>query len=231
MSLVIQIPCVMFHYFPETVENIKRLCNSIQLPFTIPENQTCCGLPYFEKGEQKTAKTIAEFNLKTFGENEILSLSLKCEDTYTVKYPKILNNTVSHIQCMKLANSAKGLNYLFDKIKLFGEANINGSYFFIPDCTIDKATQLQWLEKLPNARFHFALLENTCCGAGFCLPSFNPEEASKMTLNLIHQALSSGAETIITTNEICLKQIMHFVTQKKLPIKNMHLIDLYASAL
>jgi L-lactate dehydrogenase complex protein LldE len=221
----------MFHYFPETVENIKRLCNSANITYTVAENQTCCGLPYFEKGEQKAAKSIAEYNLAAFGDNSILSMSLKCLDTYTVKYPKILNNTVSHVQCMKLANSAKGLQYLFDNIQLNGADKINGSYFFIPDCATDKQSQSAWLSKLRNARFHQALLENTCCGAGFCLPALNPEEAEKMTLGLIQQALASGAETIVTTNEICLRHIINVSKNKNQPVKGMHLIDLFASAL
>ncbi len=230
MSLVIQIPCNIFHYFPETAENIKRLCNSIQVPYSIPENQTCCGLPYFEKGEIKPAKTIAEYNLTVYGENEILSTSLKCENTFTLSYPKILNNTVSHIQCMKLANQAKGLDFLLDKIQLSKSNTISGSYFFIADCSAQKDFQLHWLFKFASAKFHFPLLENTCCGAGFCLPTLNAEESLKMTNNLIQQALASGADTIITPNEICLHQLQ--LQLKNQPtLKAIHLIDLYASAL
>lgn len=230
MSLVVQIPCVMFHNFPETVENIKRLCNSIQVPYSIPENQTCCGLPYFEKGEQKAAKTISEYNLSVFGDHEILSPSLKCEQTYTISYPKILNNTVSHIQCMKMANAAKGLDYLFNKIKLLNAAPINQHFFFISDCSENGDIQKSWLSPFTNSKFSFPKLENTCCGAGFCLPALNHDEANKMTNNLILQAYDSGATTILSTNEICLQQIQNNLYNYP-QIKAMHLIDLYASAL
>jgi Fe-S oxidoreductase len=60
---MLQIPCVMFHYFPDTVKNLELLCQSAGLQYSIPDNQTCCGLPYFEKGELKSAKAIAEYNL------------------------------------------------------------------------------------------------------------------------------------------------------------------------
>lgn len=230
MSLVIQIPCVMFHNFPETVENLKRLCNSIQIPYTIPTNQTCCGLPYFEKGEQKAAKAISEYNLNVFGDHPILSASLKCEKTYTTSYPKILNNTVSHIQCMKMATAAKGLDFLFSKLKLLTAANINNHFFMVVDCNEKGTIQKQWIEPFNNAQFSFLKLENTCCGAGYCLPSLNHKEATNMSQNLIQQAIDAGADTILTTNEICLQQLqLNLVNYPQL--KAMHLIDLYAIAL
>lgn len=230
MSLVVQIPCVMFHNFPETVDNLKRLCNAIQVPYSVPENQTCCGLPYFEKGEQKAAKTISEFNLSVFGDHEILSPSLKCEQTYTVSYPKILNNTVSHIQCMKMAHAAKGLDFLFNKIKLLNAAPITQHFFFIPDCSANGELQKSWLTPFANAQFSYPKIENTCCGAGFCLPALNHDEASKMTHNLILQAYDAGATAILSTNEICLQQIQNNLYNYP-QLKAIHLIDLYASAL
>jgi len=220
----------MFHNFPETVENLKRLCNSIQVPYSVPENQTCCGLPYFEKGEQKAAKTIAEYNLNVFGDHTILSPSLKCEKTYTVSYPKILNNTVSHIQCMKMATAAKGLGFLFSKISLLNSATIKNHFYLVVDCNEKNEIQKQWIEPFHNAQFSFPKLENTCCGAGFCLPSLNHKEATDMTHNLIHQAIDAGADTILTTNEICLQQLqVNLINYPQL--KAMHLIDLYAKAL
>ncbi|MDI1234607.1 MAG: (Fe-S)-binding protein [bacterium] len=230
MSLVVQIPCVLFHNFPETVENLKRLCNAIQLPFSIPENQTCCGLPYFGKGEQKAAKTISEYNLTIFGNHEILSPSLKCENTYTISYPKILNNTVSHVQCMKMASATKGLDFLFSKIKLSKADFDKKHYFFIADCADQGFLQKEWLKPFGRAQFSFPKLENTCCGAGFCLPSLNHEEAGKMTNNLIQQAIESGADTILASNEICLQQIRNNLPNS-ITLNAMHLIDLYANAL
>lgn len=220
----------MFHNFPETVENLKRLCNTIQVPYSVPENQTCCGLPYFEKGEQKAAKTIAEYNLSIFGENTILSPSLKCEHTFTISYPKILNNTVSHIQCMKLAGAAKGLDYLFSNIQPTQATQIKNHFFMIVDCNEKGALQKQWIAPFINATFSFPKLESTCCGAGFCLPALNPKEAQQMSQTLIEQALAAGADTILVSNEICLQQMQNNL--KNYPqIKAMHLIDLYASSL
>lgn len=221
----------MFHNFPETVKNIELLCQSAKIPFTIPENQTCCGLPYFEKGELKTAKTVAEYNLGVFGESDVICTSLKCKDTFTVKYPKIFNNTVSHNQSVRLANATKGLDYLFDKANPEKAELIAGKYFFIPDCAIEKNIQLDWISRFKNAEFHFAKLENTCCGAGYCLPSTNKTEADKMTSALIHQAIETGSESIVTTNEICLQQIIHVINANNHILKAKHLIDLYAEAL
>jgi L-lactate dehydrogenase complex protein LldE len=74
-------------------------------------------------------------------------------------------------------------------------------------------------------------MENTCCGAGFCLPALNPAEAEKMTEVLILQAIESGSDYILTSNEICLQQVRNIINKNNHPIKSMHIIDLFASAL
>jgi Fe-S oxidoreductase len=108
---------------------------------------------------------------------------------------------------------------------------IRSSYFFIPDCTTGKTDQIKWLSDFKNAQIQMPHMENTCCGAGFCLPALNPEEAEKMTEALILQAIESGSEYILTANEICLQQVRNIVSKNKHAIKSLHIIDLFASAL
>ncbi len=92
-----------------------------------------------------------------------------------------------------------------------------------------KPTRVQ--KPLKNAEIRMAYMENTCCGAGFCLPALQPAEAEKMTETLIKQALESGSEYILTSNEICLRQIQNIIRKNNYAITGMHIIDLFASAL
>lgn len=231
MSNVLQISCTLFHYFPETAENFKKLCHSADIAFTIPSDPTCCGMPYFDKGDLKTAKKVAEYNLNVIGDQDIISSSLKCEQVYTVKYPKIFNNTVSHIQCMRIAGSAKGLHAVFEKARLNNPQIIQGNFFMLPDCDAPKKGQTQWLSKFPNAKFQFSSLENTCCGAGFCLPALNPETASGLSETILNEAINSGFDTIVASNDICMIQLMNVAKKKNLSVNIIHIIDLFARAL
>ncbi len=231
MSFSLQIPCVMQHFFPETMANLIKLCANAKYTVTIPENQTCCGLPYFEKGELKAAKSIGEYNLSVFGQNQLISASPKCCDTYSLKYPKIFNNTVSHNESVALSKNTIGLEVLFEKLNLDNAHSVKGSYYFIQNCQSSLPNQEAYLSKFRDCRWILPKLHSTCCGAGTCMPVTNREYASKMALNLIREAIDEQADFIVTVDDICRKHLQNVALENQLEIKTLHIIDLFALAL
>jgi L-lactate dehydrogenase complex protein LldE len=231
MSFALQIPCVMQHYFPETMANLIKLCANAKYTVSIPEQQTCCGLPYFEKGELKTAKSIGEYNLSVFSGNSLICGSPKCCDTYAVKYPKIFNNTVSHNESVNLSKNTVDLETLFEKVTLTSAKAVNGKYYLIPNCQSSTRELGFYTSRFPNGQWLFPRLNATCCGAGTCMSVTNKEYASKMAMTLIHEAIEEQADYIITMDDICRQHILNIARENQVDIKTLHLIDLFAQAL
>lgn len=228
MSFALQIPCVMQHFFPETMANLIKLCANAKYTVSVPANQTCCGLPYFEKGELKAAKSIGEYNLSVFSNTHMICGSQKCFDTFSLKYPKIFNNTVSHNESVTLSKSTIKLETLFSELSLSNAKAINGTYYLVKNC---QSQSMVDLSRLTEARWILPKLHSTCCGAGTCMPVTNGEYASKMALTLISEAVEQKADYIVTMDDICRKHIMNVAAQNQVDIKTLHIIDLFAQAI
>jgi L-lactate dehydrogenase complex protein LldE len=231
MSFALQIPCIMQHFFPETMANLIKLCANAKYTVTIPENQTCCGLPYFEKGELKTAKSIGEYNLSLFAQNQLISGSPKCCDTFMAKYPKIFNNTVSHNESVNLSKHIVSLYDLFEKLSLNNVKAVKSSYYFVPNCQPANEGSKSLAAKFPHSTWFFPKLQATCCGAGTCMPTTNKDYAFKMALNLINESIESKADFIVTEDDICRKHLQNVAKEHQLEIQTLHIIDLFALAL
>ena len=225
MPSALQISCITKHYYPETHDNFKKLCSTLNLTFTEANEATCCGLPYFDRGELKAAKNIAEYNLKVFGQNDLICNNSKCLNCYQNQYPKIFNNTVSHNNATHLAKNSKGLNTLVDKLNSKHLESISGHYFLVKDCC-----RAEWInalvDKMVQCTWTMPALNNTCCGAGSSMPSENPELAREMSKILISEFEKSGAIAMVFEDDICRKQVDIAANATGIPVKTMNIVDL-----
>lgn len=225
MPSALQISCITKHYYPETLDNFKKLCSILNLTYTEPSEATCCGLPYFDKGELKAAKNIAEYNLQVFGQNDIICNNSKCLNCYQIQYPKIFNNTVSHNNATHLAKNSKGINTLLPQISAKHLESISGHYFLVKDCC-----RAEWInsfiQKIPNCTWTLPALNNTCCGAGTSMAAENPEIARELSKTLISEFEKSGAIAMVFEDDICRKQVDISANATGIPVKTMNIIDL-----
>ncbi len=230
MAYALQTPCVTMHYFPETVESIQKLCQSAGYQVSIPESATCCGLPYFEKGELLQAKSIGEYNLSVYGQNNVISISPKCHNTLSNHYPDIFNNTVSHNDATHLARHLVSLKELLAKIPKEKLKPIKGHYFYVRECCSADEFDLSSLG-LSGLTWQYSILSPTCCGAGASLPVSNKELSIKMAQALIDDFKASGAEAMVFEDDICRQHLLNTSNASQTPITTFHLVDIIAKAL
>lgn len=225
MPSALQISCITKHYYPETLDNFKKLCSILNIKYTETNEATCCGLPYFDRGELKAAKTIAEYNLQVFGQNDLVCNSSKCLNCYQIQYPKIFNNTVSHNNATHLAKNSSGINSLMQQISQDTLSAITGHYFLIKECC-----RTEWIgefsKKMENCTWTFPNLINTCCGAGASMASENTELSRQMGKILIAEFEKSDAIAMVFEDDICRKQIDIVANASGIPVKTMNIIDL-----
>ncbi len=230
MKVALKIPCVMQHYFSETAENFKAICTKLNIEYIIPENQTCCGLPYFEKGEMAAAKTVAEYNLKVFAEHKTLTSALACHKTYTNYYPKIFNNTVSHNECVKMAQNVVDIKDILMQVSNLNFSKLQGNYLYLVENVQLPEFELQYIQKFTNIVWHLPNLELTSAGADFSMPVLNNSEAEKLTLQILNDTIEKGANTIVTLNDIARMQIQIIAKKHNIQINTLHLFDLITLA-
>lgn len=229
MSLTLHIPCITSHYFQDTAENMRKLCRLANLQIQISENSTCCGLPYFEKGELKAAKGIGEYNLGHIGGNSMICLEQKCRFTFQFHYPKIFNNTVSHNATMQMARQIKGIESLLEHLDIDRLRNTSGNYFLVRECCSNAHFDISALMSKVNWQGSF--MKQTCCGAGSSMPVGDRQTSDKMALSLIDEFTASGADAMVFEDDICRKHVENVAEACQVTIKTLNIIDVVANAL
>ena len=207
-----------------------KLCRLAGIEVQIPENANCCGLPYFEKGELKTAKTIGEANLAAIGGNNAVCLDAKCRHTFEFHYPKIFNNTVSHNETMQMVKQIKGIDFILERLNIDKIKSISGSYFLVRECC-QTGSGFDFTKLLSKVQWQSPYLKMTCCGAGTSMPSSDKALSDKMALSLIDEYTATGAEAMIFEDDICRKHVENVASSRQITIKSLHIIDLIANAL
>jgi len=230
LSNSIQIPCVTKHFFPTTAENIIALAHKYLKEFKIHSNFTCCGLPFFENGDLISAKKTGEINLKLFENQDIHAFSEKCYQVFNTQYPQIFNNSFSHNEAQLIAKKTISLLDFLNSIPLTQTLQNQDKYFVAFDCSSNKQKQISCLNKIGIVEWASPNIQNTCCGAGTCLPIYSPELAKQMSNQLIEDAINSECSTIICFDDICRHQLNIAINKSNHNISTIHIIDLFHKA-
>ncbi|MBC7426821.1 MAG: (Fe-S)-binding protein [Bacteroidia bacterium] len=226
----------MNHLYQKTVQNLVLLLQHHNVKVDFNENQTCCGLPFLNKGDQASAKAVAEKFLTDFqtgrhGHHTIIP-STQCAVMVKDYYPKIFNNTVSHLLCNKVVESTRDLFSYLDEITLkLDFSKVTGTYFMLSSCMCNKQNIEETVSKFTNINWIRPEFSDACCGAGNALPVNAPDISENLTQSIIDEALSTGASVIVVTDDICRARIDDFVKRKNISISTLHLIDILAEAI
>ena len=230
MSKLIQIPCVTRLFFSETSEKLIQLVKSIDSQYQSIENDTCCGLPFFEKGDLKNAKKTGEFQLKNLQNNTVISCGKRFSETFHKHYTQLFNNSVSHNEAITFSKNVIDFNNLIQQLKISNSDKIEGAYFYIFDCYSDILQQEKWLNLFDKVEWHTSILKKTCCGAGSCLPASNQELSFKLAEELANQIIELNIDNVVFADDICRFHFMNYCKAKQLSFNCFHIIDLLHQA-
>lgn len=225
MAKTLLISCVTRHFYPETAENIRKLCQSAGIECLESGTLTCCGLPYFEKGELNTAKKTGEYNLSVIGQNKLLCTSPKCYSVYAHHYPRIFNNTVSHNAAVALAKNTGNLAEVAKGIPASRLDTVKGHYFLVKECCSEQPS-LPLEQMLKNCTWSYPSLRNGCCGAGASMPAMNRELARQLSVHILEEFKASGAEYIVCEDDICRKQLENCASESGISAPTLNIVDL-----
>ena len=229
MKALFQVPCHLAMSTNNTINSVIKVAKHLNIELEIANDFTCCGLPVFENGDFKQAKKIAEHHVKTLKGKNIITCNDKCQKTFEKYYPKILNNTVVHNDCMDLAEHTKSIYHYLPNLKLSKSNQLTGHYFYLKDCSNQEIPSI--LSRFTHVNWHFSEIENNCCGASFGFSCHNSLLSEKMALSLLDEMKNAQIEKLITSNDLCLQYLDSIFKKHKSSIQIIHLLDLIADAI
>lgn len=114
--------CGANYLFPGTAWALVRILKHLGATLVVPEDQVCCGLPAYVSGDTKTARRLAEQNIKVFESLEldaILTVCASCGSHLKALTSLFADNASSRDAAVSMTQKhADAMTFLLDQLGL-----------------------------------------------------------------------------------------------------------------
>ncbi|PWD97891.1 (Fe-S)-binding protein [Marinilabilia rubra] len=238
MQVDLFIPCFIDQLFPQTGWNVVKVLEKGGIEVNYNPKQTCCGQPTFNSGYWNPSRKIAQKFLKDFpNDRPIVVPSASCAGYIKNHYPQLfkdqpeLKEDVDRV-CRNVIELTDFLvNHL--RIEDFG-ACFPHKITYHDGCAALREYGLKdepgkLLRNVAGIDLRELPENTTCCGfGGTFMVKFVPISTA-MVEQKVENALSTGAEYIVSTEASCLINIESYIRKNELPIKTLHIADVLAN--
>lgn len=231
--------CLAEQFFPTVLESMVKIFEKFGVTVEVPENQTCCGQPFFNSGFQNDARKMALKWIDTFYRTEgwIVSPSGSCVDMIRHHYPSLFEqNSSVYQQVHELsARTFEFCEFLSKELK----AEELGAHFphrvaYHASCHLLRGlgidhepkrllSLVKGLELVPLPE------EGTCCGFGGVFSVVFPEISRVMLERKLSNILSTDVDFVTAADAGCLMNIGGGLQKIHSNTRAIHIIDILAS--
>lgn len=237
MNIELFIPCFVDQLFPQTAFNMIKILEQVGCKVIYNQNQVCCGQPAYNAGFLHDSKKVAGNFLECFsGANAIVAPSGSCTGFIRNYYPQIFDQSSREGEvASKTPKFFEFTEFLVDELRIEdtqstfkGIAVYHDACGALRECGIKTAPR-----KLLNNVKGLQIIETEdcerCCGFGGTFAVKYEPISNAMGEQKIYNAISTGAEYIISTDLSCLMHLEGYIKQHHLPIHTIHIADVLVS--
>jgi Fe-S oxidoreductase len=213
------------------VGSLMQLLQKAKINFGTLEDEVCCGYPSIKLGEKGLFEEICERNLgqfKSSGVKHIITISPHCFNTFSNIYPK------EAMEGMKVQHYTQYLDDLIKKKQLVFNKKIEKKVAYHDSCYLGRYNNIyieprRVLKSIPGlevVEFRKNQDNSICCGGGGGRMWSDFESETERIANLrVKEALSVGAEMVVTACPWCLINLIDAVkevnVEAKLAVKDL----------
>ena len=213
-----------------TVRLLRRL--GVEVHF--PEQQTCCGQPFYNSGFMAGARELAQHTIQTFaGDRLVVTPSGSCAAMVKLEYPHVLHDDPNwHERAVDLASRTFELSdFLVNRLQVTDVgARFQGKVAYHYACHLRGLGLKEEAETLIRHVAGAELLplekQDQCCGFGGSFSVRYPEISGAMVGDKVDCINTTGADVLVSTDTGCLMNIGGALHRRQSPIKHMHLAEL-----
>ena len=222
-------------FFPmvQTIpQNMVRILSAAHVDFTILAGEEwCCGFPLIGAGADESMGKFIQHNLekiRSLGAESVVFSCPSCYRTWKEHYPndfKLFHSTQFIEQLIR--DNALSFNELPWTVTYHDPCDLgrNGGEYDAPRKILNAIPGLDLVE-MENIR-----AKSICCGGGGNLEMTDPALSGKVAHRKIHEIQRTGAETVVTACQQCVRTIKGRVRREKLGIEVMDISTVVAEAL
>ncbi len=216
-------------YFPMTKripQSFVQILEKAGVDFTILGGEEwCCGFPLIGAGMKKDAEALIQHNFQKVSEKGAEAVVFACPSCYHTWMEASKNK-------IEIFHSTQFIKRLIEEGKIsFKEKKIKVTYH--DPCDLGRASGVyeaprEILRAIPGVEL-VEMNENReeckCCGGGGNLEMVRPELSAALAQAKIEEIKATGADTVITACQQCVRTIQANARRKKIPITVMDIIE------
>jgi L-lactate dehydrogenase complex protein LldE len=232
------IPCFIDQLSPKTGWNVVKILEKAGVKVNYNPRQTCCGQPTFNSGYWNASRKIAEKFLNDFpNDRPIVVPSASCAGYVRNHYPELFKDYPEKKEDVErvCGNIVELTDFLINHLKTDNlDACFPHKVTYHDACSALREYGLnneprQLLSNVEGLELRELPDNTTCCGfGGTFMVKFVPISTA-MVEQKVENALSTGAEYIVSTEASCLLNIESYIKKNELPIQTMHIADVLAN--
>ncbi len=233
------ITCLADQFFPGVLTRMVGLLERLGVQVAFPEEQTCCGQPFFNSGFREQARDLARQWLRIFGGTDgyIVSPSGSCVDMVRHHFPELFPpGTPEHRQAEEVAaRTFEFTQFLVNVLKVTDVgATFPRKVTYHASCHLLRGLGAReepkaLLRKVRGLELVPLSTEETCCGFGGVFSVVYPEVSKAMMEAKVRSIQESGAEVVVACDAGCLMNIAGGLRKANSPIQALHIIDILAA--
>ena len=216
-------------FFPMTKkipQSFVQILDRAGMDFTILGGEEwCCGFPLIGAGMKKEARAFLQHNQERLRERGVEKVVFACPSCYHTWAEECENG-------IEIFHSTQFIKRLIDEGRIgFKETAVKVTYH--DPCDLGRASGVyeaprQILRVIPGVEL-VEMKGNreqcTCCGGGGNLEMVNPDLSASMALAKIEEIKATGAGTVITACQQCVRTILTNARRKKIPVAAMDITE------
>ncbi len=209
------VTCLVDQIMPEVGVATVQLLRRAGYEVAFPQDQTCCGQPFFNSGFKAKTINLAKRTIAIFEPYDVVVLpSGSCTTMIRKEYPHLLADDPDwHSRAVALAEKTFELTEFLGKEGKLprGDGAGDTAVTYHDSCHMCRNLGLKDEPRQALTQAGYTIHEmhesDRCCGFGGLFSIRMPEVSNAMTQEKVEQALESMADVLVTADPGCLMQI------------------------
>jgi glycolate oxidase iron-sulfur subunit len=217
------IGCASNYVYPEVGETMVSILSSIGATVIVPAEQSCCGLPAFAGGADKTAKELALNNLQVFEKEDldyIVTGCASCGGNLKHNYPDILERAgIGEGRAEELTSKVMDINEflartdIISRMEALEDAGLETTKVtYHHPCHLGrlqdiKEEPISLIRSMPGVKYVPMEEADRCCGMGGSFGVEHYDLSKEINDRKISNIAGSGADVVVTSCPGCLMHI------------------------
>lgn len=231
------VTCIVDQLMPEIGQATVKVLQRAGFQVDFPEQQTCCGQPFFNSGFRRQAINLARRTIEIFEEHDVVVLpSGSCTTMIRIEYPHLLEPWPEwHQRAQRLASKTYELSEFLEQVAAWpggqlDEDNADAAkkndktITYHDSCHMCRLLHLRDEPRRLLTGVGYSLHEmdepDRCCGFGGLFSLRMPEVSNAMTAEKLRQANETGADVLVTADPGCLMQMRGLLEGDSLQVRH-----------